>query len=125
MWYADLPEEVFWYAARGQGAWRWVSLTLGLLHFVIPFFVLVARDPKGDLRRLRRVAVLMLGAHYLDLYWLVFPTLGERPVFGWVELAFAAAFMGGALLWMRGELKRGADMPVGDPLLEEGLAFKL
>jgi hypothetical protein len=125
MWYADLPEEVFWYAQRGQGAWRGVSLALGLFHFIIPFFALLPRDAKGDLRRLRWVAALVLGAHFLDLYWLVFPVLGARPLFSWPELGFAAFFIGVSLLWMRRALRQGADMPVGDPGLAEGLAFKL
>ena len=125
MWYADLPEEVFWYAARGRGPWRAVSLALALAHFVIPFFALLPRDAKGDLKRLRWVAVLVLGAHYLDLYWLVFPVLGERPLFSWPELGFAALFVGFALLWVGRAMRQGADMPVGDPLIEEGLAFKL
>lgn len=125
MWYADLPEEVFWYAQRGQGPWRGVSLALGLLHFVIPFFALLPRDAKGDLRRLRWVALLVLGAHFLDLYWLVFPVLGARPLCSWPELGFALFFVGLSLLWLRRSLGQGADMPVGDPGLAEGLAFKL
>ena len=36
-----------------------------------------------------------------------------------------AALIGAALLWLRRAMTQGADMPVGDPLLEEGLAFKL
>ena len=45
----------------------------------VPFFALVTRDAKGDPARLRAVALLMLGAHLLDLYWLVFPSLGATP----------------------------------------------
>lgn len=125
MWYADLPEEVFWYAQRGHGPWKGVTLALAVLHFVIPFFALIPRDAKGDLKRLRWVAVLVLGAHYLDLYWLIFPVLGERPLFSWPELGFVFLFVGVALLWIRRAMKQGADMPVGDPFLAEGLAFKL
>jgi hypothetical protein len=125
MWYADLPEEVFWYAQRGHGPWRGLCLALALVHFAIPFFALVPRDAKGDLKRLRWVAILVLGAHFLDLYWLIFPVLGERPVFSWPELGFASLFIGVALLWNQRAMKQGADMPAGDPLLEEGLAFKL
>jgi hypothetical protein len=125
MWYADLPEEVFWYAQRGHGPWRGLCLVLALVHFAIPFFALVPRDAKGDLKRLRWVAILVLGAHFLDLYWLIFPVLGERPVSSWPELGFAFLFIGVALLWIKRAMKQGADMPIGDPLLEEGLAFKL
>ncbi len=125
MWYADLPEEVYWYQQRSHGPWRGLCLVLALAHFVIPFFALVPQDAKGDLKRLKRVAVLVLAAHFLDLYWLVFPVLGDRPLFSWPELSFACFFVGLAVLWVRRSMSQGADMPVGDPFLEEGLAFKL
>jgi hypothetical protein len=125
MWYADLPDEVLWYQQRGQGPWRGLCFVLAMVHFVIPFFALVPRDAKGDLKRLRWVAVMVLGAHFLDLYWLIFPVLGARPLFSWPELGFAALFIGGALSLVKRSMKQGADMPVGDPFLAEGLAFKL
>ena len=65
MWYANLPEEVVWYQARMEGAWLGVALLLAFLHFFVPFFALVNRDAKGDVRRLRWVALLMLAAHWL------------------------------------------------------------
>jgi hypothetical protein len=125
MWYADLPEEVFWYKQRVEGPWRTVVLGLALIHFVIPFFALIPRDSKADLKRMRWVARLVLAAHFADLYWLVFPALGGLPVFSWPELGFALLFVGVALLWVRRAMKQGADMPIGDPLLQEGLAFHL
>jgi len=125
MWYANLPEEVVWYQQRTAGPWRGVALALAVFHFVIPFFALIPRDAKGDLRRLRRVAILVLGAHFLDLYWLVFPVLGGVPLFSWPELGFACFFLGVALLWLRRAMRQGEDMPVGDPFLAEGLAFRL
>lgn len=125
MWYANLPEEVFWYKDRIEGAWLPVTLALALVHFFIPFFALITRDSKGDPRRLRWVAVLVLGAHVLDLYWLLFPTLGEKPVLGWTEASFALLFGGAGLAWTAGQIRRGADMPVGDPFLKEGLEFRL
>jgi hypothetical protein len=125
MWYANLPEEVVWYQAHIDGAWLGVSILLALVHFFIPFFALVPRDAKGDPRRLRWVAVLMLAAHWLDLYWLIFPALGHRPLCSWPELSFALFFVGGALLWVRAAMEQGEDMPVGDPFLKEGLEFRL
>jgi len=95
------------------------------VHFVIPFFALVTRDAKGNPRRLRWVAMLMLGAHALDLYWLVFPVLGKGVLFSWPELSFALFFVGCGLLWMRKALAWGEDMPVGDAFLRQGLEFRL
>jgi hypothetical protein len=66
----------------------------------------------------------MLFAHVLDMYWLIFPILG-RPLLSWPELSFALFFLGGILLWTRGAMEKGEDMPAGDPFLREGLEFRL
>jgi hypothetical protein len=66
----------------------------------------------------------MLSAHALDVYWLIFPVLG-KPHFSWPELSFALFFLGGITLWIRRAMEKGADMPVGDPFLREGLEFRL
>lgn len=125
IWYGNIPEEVVWYEERIAGAWRPVALALALVHFAIPFFALITRDAKGDPRRLGRVAALVLVAHALDLYWLLFPALGEGPAFGWEEAAAAAFFLAAGFAWISREMRRGEDMPVGDPFLEEGLEFRL
>ena len=48
MWYANLPEEVIWYKERLEGLWHPVTLALAVLHFFVPFFVLVPRDAKSE-----------------------------------------------------------------------------
>jgi hypothetical protein len=125
MWYANMPEEVVWYKVRLTGGWHGVTIALAMVHFVLPFFVLVTRDAKGDPKRLGRIAGLMLAAHVLDLYWLVLPILGGGPPLSWPELSFALLFLGGSLLWIQGAMQKGEDMPVGDPFLQEGLEFHL
>ncbi|GLH70630.1 membrane protein [Geothrix rubra] len=125
MWYANLPDEVVYFQTRLTGGWHVVTVLLAFLHFVMPFFALVTRDAKGDGSRLRRVAVLMLAAHILDIYWLIFPILPGGPHFSWPEASFALLFLSGALLWVRGAQQKGEDMPVGDPFLKEGLEFRL
>lgn len=125
MWYANLPDEVIYFQVRLQGGWHALTILLAVLHFVMPFIALVTRDAKGDGSRLRRVAVLMLAAHILDMYWLIFPILPGGPHFSWPEASFALLFLSFAILWVRGALQKGEDMPVGDPFLKEGLEFRL
>jgi hypothetical protein len=125
MWYANMPEEVAWYQVRLSGGWGMVLLGLALFHFVVPFFVLMARDVKSDPRFLALASGLVLFSHLLDLYWMVFPRLGAVYSIGWQELSFAVLFVSAALLWIRRSMKQGEDMPVGDPLLREGLEFRL
>jgi len=125
MWYANMPEEVFWYRDRLQGIWGPLLLALAILHFLVPFFILISREAKSNRRFLLWVAGLMLFSHWLDLYWMIFPVLGHRPLFGWPEISFALFFLAGGLLWIRRSMTRGEDMPVGDPFLREGLEFRL
>ena len=95
------------------------------LQFMVPFFALIPKDAKGDLKRLRWVALVVLAAHWLDIYWMIFPVLGRSLVFSWPELGFALMFVGGTLLCLRRAMELGEDMPVGDPFLKEGLEFRL
>ncbi|MCE5308275.1 MAG: hypothetical protein LLG20_11600 [Acidobacteriales bacterium] len=125
MWYANLPEEVFWYKERLEGLWGLLVLVLAVFHFFVPFIVLIPRDAKTESKRLVWVAAIMLMAHWLDLYWMVFPVLGKGPLFGWPELSFAVFFLSASAMWVRRLTARGETMPVGDPFLQEGLEFRL
>jgi hypothetical protein len=125
MWYANIPEEVFWYQERLHGAWGAILLALAVFHFLVPFLILIPRNAKSDPRFLFWTASLMLVSHWLDLYWMIFPVLGNGPIFGWPECSFGFLFLSAGILWIRRFMRRGEDMPVGDPLLGEGLGFRL
>jgi hypothetical protein len=125
IWYANLPEEVIWFKHRIEGAWQPVALALPLLHFFIPFFLLIGSVGKKHPAPLRLAAISILLGHFVDLYWLIFPTLGPKPLFGWPELAMACFFLGLGSLQIRRAMGHGADMPVGDPLLAQGLEWQL
>jgi hypothetical protein len=73
IWYADIPEETYWYHWRFEGDWRTVSIVLLVCHFVIPFFGLLSRHVKRNKTGLAFWAVWLLTIHYVDLYWIVFP----------------------------------------------------
>ena len=124
IWYANLPEEVIWFKHRIEGAWQPVALLLPLFHFFIPFFLLIGAVGKKHSATLRMAALSILLGHLVDLYWLVFPVLGPKPLFGWPELAMACFFLGLGFLQIRRAMGHGADMPVGDPLLSRGLEWQ-
>ena len=125
MWYANLPEEVFWYNERLEGAWGPILLVLAAFHFIVPFFLLIPREAKSSPKFLFYTAAIMLFSHWLDLYWMIFPVLRRGLLLGWPELAFGLLFISGGLLWIRRSMNRGSDMPIGDPFLREGLGFHL
>src|SRR5690606_2186062 len=69
IWYADIPEETFWYMMRIHGSWEYVSYGLLVLHFIIPFLMLLPRTVKTNLARLKTMAIWILFMHYYDMYW--------------------------------------------------------
>ncbi len=126
IWYADLPEETFWYMQRWTGSWKLVSLALLFGHFVIPFLVLLPRSIKSNLKVLKVMSVWMLFAHALDLYWLIMPTYKKTGApFSWNELGFFFLAAGLIMVVFKLRSKNENLIPIGDPKLEAGLDFHL
>ena len=125
MWYANLPEETFWYKVRIEGSWMPVSLLLMAGHFGIPFFYLMGRTVKRNGATLAIGGAWVLAMHFVDLYWLVMPTLhpeGFRP--SALDVAALVAVGGcfvAAASWL---MRREALVPMRDPRLAESLAFE-
>jgi hypothetical protein len=125
MWYANLPEETFWYKVRIEGSWLTVSLFIMAGHFGVPFFYLMGRAVKRRGSTLAVGGAWLLAMHFVDLYWQVMPTLhpeGIRP-----SVLDVAAFVavGGCFVaaasWL---MQRQALVPLRDPRLAESLAFE-
>lgn len=126
IWYANLPEETFWYIYRFEGNWQYVSIALVFIRFAVPYFVLLSQPSKSNPKRLMFISVWILLAHMLDLYWLVMPTFGkDTVVFGWMEIAFPMLAFGILILVFTMRAKKQNLVPIGDPKLKRGLDFRL
>ena len=125
IWYANIPEETVWFLHRWKGSWQQASMALGLGHFVLPFFFMLPRTIKRSAPALALAALWMLGIHYLDLYWLVMPTLHpETMTFSLLDLTTFIG-VGGAFFAVVGWLLRSSPLiPVKDPRLSESLNFE-
>jgi hypothetical protein len=124
IWIANLPEEAEWYTRRITLGWKPWAYALALGQFILPFFALLARELKLRRRLLAAMAVWLLAFHYLDLYWLVMPTLHPHaPVFHWTAVVSFVGVGGIAVafaLW----LARGRyAVPIKDPYLAESLRY--
>ena len=125
IWYANLPEETYWFIARWKNGWEVVSILLIVVHFAVPYFMLLSQDSKMDLKRLKMMALWLLFSHMLDLYWLVMPSFSDTPVLSWMEISFPLLVVGLVIVIFAWNMKRQNLIPVGDPKLERGLDFRL
>ncbi len=122
IWSGNLPEEIPWYLHRIKGSWQAVAISLMLFHFAVPFFLLLFRRTKREVRMLVAVAGLMIIMRLIDLFWLVVPAFQPTGIpIHWTHVAILVG-MGG--IWMTvfaGQLKARSMIPVHDPRVQEAL----
>ena len=74
IWYANIPEETFWYNLRiNQPGWQTVSIILLVGHLFIPFFLIMGRTARRNKFVMAGACVLLLVMHWVDHYWLIMP----------------------------------------------------
>lgn len=118
----NLQEEIPWYLRRTRQGWQYVGIALMLFQFFLPFFVLLFREAKTSARLLRRVALLVVVFHVVDVFWLIKPAHGPMPLHvHWLDIAAIVGVGGvwlGAFAWLLG---RRPLVPRNDPVLAEVL----
>jgi hypothetical protein len=133
IWAGNLPEETQFYLKRLRGGWQVIGLALILLHFALPFVLLLSRGLKRRGEVLARVAILMLVMRVIDLIFLFAPatqhaavTEGHGPGIqaqDFVTMFLAVVGVCGIWLWyFLNELRKRPLVPAGAPELESALA---
>ncbi|HVV51197.1 MAG TPA: hypothetical protein VHO06_16125 [Polyangia bacterium] len=125
IWIAGLPEETPFYITRFGAGWVPFGVLLIFGHFFIPFGALLSRSLKRNPRKLAVVAGWLLFIHYIDVCWLILPSLNPDGYhFHWTDLP---AFFGVGLLGiafgvtrLRGKLP----VPVKDPYIAESIRYR-
>ena len=98
IWNGDKPHEIEWYLPRIHGAWGAVAILLLLLHFVLPFALLLFRAVKRRPGTLLLVCALVLAGRVADALWIILPALPNAQLLA-VGVALAATVGMGAL-WL-------------------------
>lgn len=126
IWYANLPEETIWFLQRWQGDWKYFSIGLIIIHFVIPYFGLLSQPSKMDPKRLILMSSWILLSHYYDLYWMAMPSYSKYNfIFSWSEISFMI-FSAGLLITLFNLFASKINLiPIGDPKLKRSIEFKL
>jgi hypothetical protein len=122
IWAGDLPAEISWYQHRLQTGWRVIAIALVVFHFAVPFLILLSRRVKREAAALARVAILILAARLVDLFWLIAPDFHRGGVsVSWLDIVLPvslAAIWLGTFVW---QLRGRAILPVHDPEFDETL----
>lgn len=126
IWSGNLPEENAWYVRRSTGGWQYLAIALMLLHFAVPFLLLLSKSIKRNPVTLARVAVLLFVMHYVDLYWIVVPGFERDESRQGLQLEWqsvpALLLVDGLWLWaFAGRLTYRIRLPIYDPELKERL----
>jgi hypothetical protein len=122
IWYANLPEETGYFLHRFHGNWFWVSVFLLVGKFMLPFFVLLPREAKRNVKILASVGIFMLIAQWIDVLWMVQPEFfSEGPKFGWTEIGVTLGFIGVFGLVVSRFLAKHNIVAIGDPRLAESV----
>jgi hypothetical protein len=120
IWSGNLPEEIPWYLHRLHGGWQVLAIALLVFHFALPFVLLLSRRTKRKAEILAKVAIAMIAARFVDLFWIVVPNFHSHAFsIHWMDL-LAPIGMGGiwiaVFVW---QLQGRALLPLHDPRLKE------
>ena len=124
IWYANLPEENFWFLHRWENGWQYLSILLIIAHFIVPYAALLSQPAKMDPKRLKFISIWILFAHFIDLYWLVMPNVNGY-YFSWIDIIVPLLAIGVIILIFNYRTKKSNLVPIGDPKLQKGLDFRV
>jgi hypothetical protein len=127
IWYGNLPEETVWFRHRLEHGWQYHSAALLIMHFIIPFVVLLPRASKRTPAILGFMTVWMLVMHWFDLHWIAMPVLdtarGGHAAFHWLDFTCWLGLFGVFYGLFMYRFSRHSLVPTNDPNLAKSLRF--
>ncbi|MEY2935680.1 MAG: hypothetical protein RL033_6429 [Pseudomonadota bacterium] len=129
IWYAAIPEETVYFHRRWDtDSWRMLSISLVVLKFIIPFFLLLSRNSKRNLGLLGLGAGCIVALHLVEMYYWVMPPFQEGGIaFSasgiLTDLGCLCACVGLYLAVVFRRMLSHPVIPVRDPRLQRALDF--
>ena len=125
IWYANIPEETFWFNYRMFTSWSGVSVLLLFGHCVFPFLCLLSRWTKRILPLLVFFCCWLMVMHYVDLFWVVMPEFTPDGFSFHIVDITALIGVGGIFVAAAAFSARGVNLiPTKEPGLADSLAFE-
>lgn len=122
IWSANLPEEIPWYMHRIGHGWQYLAVGLIVVHFVVPFAVLLSRRTKRNAAVLARMALWIIMARFVDVFFLIGPEFHKEGLaIGWMDVAALVGLGGVWISLLAANLKSRPLLPLQDPDLAGAL----
>jgi len=122
IWSGNLPEEIMWYLHRLQGGWVFIGMALVVFHFVLPFFLLLMRGIKRNPGLVSKVAMAVIVARLIDLFWLIAPETHTHGLsISWMDLVIPVTLFAIWIGLYMQQLRQRPLLPLHDPQFEEAL----
>ena len=127
IWYANIPEETFWFDWRiNKSGWMTISLILLFGHLFIPFLAIMARSVRRNKTYMFFASIYILIMHYIDHYWVIMPQAYPDHRFSFNPLADIGCAVGVIGLFVAIFCLIARDrplVPLKDPRLREALNY--
>jgi len=122
IWSANIPEEIPHYLNRWDNSYKYLSIFIIVGHFIVPYALLLSRDLKRNMGKLRIIATWILAARVADYYWHVAPELTKGGMsISLLDVALPLALGGVFISLFVSNLGGRSLLPVNDPALDKAL----
>lgn len=125
IWSANLPDEIVYYIKRNQGGWQYLSASLVVLQFFLPFLILLSSRVKRYANLLLRVMVFILVMRAVDLFWIIVPAFGRQALsVHWLDVTLLVGIGGLWLAWFAHQVCAAPLLPRHDSRLQEAWLYE-
>lgn len=121
IWYANIPEESVYFAARSSRGWLAVQALSFLANFLVPAGLLLRARAKKDDRTLVAACLSVCAGRWLDLYVMVLPAVSAAARPHWVAAPVFLGLAGLFVLLFDRAFDSAPPVPAKDPYLVESL----
>jgi hypothetical protein len=123
IWYADIPEEVTYFATRFND-YKVPFLGMVGLNFVFPLLILMNSDFKRVPWFIVCTGIIILLGHYIDIFVMIMPaTVGDQWFFGITELGSILLILGLFIYVVFTALSKYPLLAKGNPFIKESEHF--
>lgn len=119
IWYANIPEETFYYVTRWEAEWKFLFWANIVLNWAIPFVILMPKTPARSKLVLKIVAIILIVGQWVDLYMQIMPGTVHHRHIGFIEIGTFAGYAGLFIFVVFTALSKANLIPINHPYLEE------